>query len=96
MEGLPPGRRARPGGLREEESGHAPSPARLAAVLAPALVAASAHAKPPAYPEGAYEAGSERGFEVSPLWVRRQAYTSYLAGGHHTYGHNDSCRILPT
>jgi hypothetical protein len=46
--------------------------------------------------EAAYEAGSEYGFEVGELWVRRQAYYSYLAGGHHTYGHNDSWRILPT
>jgi hypothetical protein len=46
--------------------------------------------------EGAYEAGTEYGFEVTPLWVRRQAYYSYLAGGHHTYGHNDSWRVLPT
>jgi hypothetical protein len=33
---------------------------------------------------------------VTPLWIRRQAYYSYLAGGHHTYGHNDSWRVLPT
>jgi hypothetical protein len=52
--------------------------------------------KPVLMAEGAYEQGSEYGFEVSPLWIRRQAYYSYLAGGHHTYGHNDSWRILPT
>ena len=52
--------------------------------------------KPVLMAEGAYEAGSEYGFEVTPLWVRRQAYYSYLAGAHHTYGHNDSWRILPT
>jgi hypothetical protein len=46
--------------------------------------------------EGAYEEGSEYGYEVTPLWIRRQAYYSYLAGGHHAYGHNDSWRILPT
>ncbi len=46
--------------------------------------------------EGAYEQGTEYGFDVSPLWIRRQAYYSYLAGGHHTYGHNDSWRVLPT
>jgi hypothetical protein len=46
--------------------------------------------------EGAYEHGSEYGFDVSPLWIRRQAYYSYLAGAHHTYGHNDSWRVLPT
>jgi hypothetical protein len=43
-----------------------------------------------------YEAGTEYGFDVTPLWVRRQAYYSYLCGGHHTYGHNDSWRVLPT
>ena len=53
-------------------------------------------AKPVVMAEGAYEGGSEYGFEVTPLWVRRQAYSSYLAGGHHTYGHNDSWRVLPT
>jgi hypothetical protein len=53
-------------------------------------------AKPVLMAEGAYEAGSEYGFPVTPLWVRRQAYYSYLAGAHHTYGHNDSWRILPT
>jgi hypothetical protein len=52
--------------------------------------------KPVLMAEGAYERGSEYGFEVTPLWVRRQAYYSYLAGGHHTYGHNDSWRVLPT
>jgi hypothetical protein len=52
--------------------------------------------KPVLMAEGAYEYGSEYGFDVSPLWVRRQAYYSYLAGAHHTYGHNDSWRVLPT
>jgi hypothetical protein len=52
--------------------------------------------KPVLMAEGAYEAGSEYGFEVTPLWVRRQAYYSYLAGAHHTYGHNDSWRVLPS
>jgi hypothetical protein len=52
--------------------------------------------KPVLMAEGAYEAGSEYGFDVSPLWVRRQAYYSFLAGAHHTYGHNDSWRVLPT
>jgi hypothetical protein len=33
---------------------------------------------------------------VTPLWVRRQAYYSFLLGAHHTYGHNDSWRMLPT
>jgi len=52
--------------------------------------------KPVVMAEGAYEAGTEYDFAVTPLWVRRQAYYSYLCGGHHTYGHNDSWRVLPT
>jgi hypothetical protein len=52
--------------------------------------------KPVVMGEGAYERGSEYGFEVTPLWVRRQAYYSYLAGAHHAYGHNDSWRVLPS
>ena len=52
--------------------------------------------KPVLMAEGAYEAGSEYGFAVTALWIRRQAYYSYLAGSHHTYGHNDSWRVLPT
>ncbi len=51
--------------------------------------------KPVLMAEGAYEAGTEYGFDVTPLWVRRQAYYSYLCGGHFTYGHNDSWRVLP-
>ncbi len=52
--------------------------------------------KPVLMAEGAYEQGSEYGFDVTALWIRRQAYYSYLAGAHHTYGHNDSWRVLPT
>jgi hypothetical protein len=52
--------------------------------------------KPVLMAEGAYEQGSEYAFDVTPLWVRRQAYYSYLAGAHHAYGHNDSWRVLPT
>ena len=52
--------------------------------------------KPVLMAEGAYEHGLEYGFDVTPLWIRRQAYYSYLLGGHHTYGHNDSWRVLPT
>ncbi len=52
--------------------------------------------KPVLMAEGAYEHGSEYGFDVTPLWIRRQACYSYLAGAHHTYGHNDSWRVLPT
>ena len=53
-------------------------------------------AKPVLMAEGAYEAGFEYSFDVTPLWVRRQAYYSYLAGAHHTYGHNANWRVLPT
>jgi len=53
-------------------------------------------AKPVLMAEGAYEAGFEYKFDVTPLWIRRQAYYSYLAGAHHTYGHNANWRILPT
>jgi hypothetical protein len=52
--------------------------------------------KPVLMAEGAYEHGSEHGFDVTPLWIRRQAYYSFLAGGHHTYGHNDSWHVPPT
>ncbi|MBM3242440.1 DUF4038 domain-containing protein [Candidatus Poribacteria bacterium] len=52
--------------------------------------------KPVIMAEGAYESGSEYGFPVTPLMVRKQAYWSYMAGGHHSYGHNDSWRLLPT
>ena len=53
-------------------------------------------AKPVVMAEGAYEGGIEYGFDVTPLWIRRQAYYSYFAGGHHSYGHNDSWRLEPT
>ena len=33
--------------------------------------------KPVLMAEGAYEHGSEYGFDVTPLWIRRQAYYSY-------------------
>jgi hypothetical protein len=52
--------------------------------------------KPTVMDEGAYEGGTEYGFPVTPLLVRRQAYYTYLAGGVHTYGHNDAWRVLPT
>jgi hypothetical protein len=52
--------------------------------------------KPVLMAEGAYEAGTEYSFDVTPLWVRRQAYYSFLAGAWNTYGHNDSWRVLPT
>jgi hypothetical protein len=53
-------------------------------------------AKPVLMVEGAYEAGTEYGFPVTPLMVRKQAYWSCLAGGYHSYGHNDIWRVLPT
>jgi len=52
--------------------------------------------KPVVMAEGAYEEGIEYGFDVTPLWIRRQAYYTYLAGGHHSYGHNDCWRVWPT
>jgi len=52
--------------------------------------------KPVVMAEGACEAGSEYGFPLTPLWSRRQAYWSYLGGGHHSYGHNDAWRVLPS
>ncbi|MBM3474571.1 MAG: DUF4038 domain-containing protein [Armatimonadetes bacterium] len=52
-------------------------------------------ARPVVMAEGAYEAGQEYGFEVTPLWVRWQAYWTVLAGGHHSYGHNDLWRLPP-
>ncbi len=52
--------------------------------------------KPVVMAEGAYEAGIEYGFPVTPLWVRRQAYYSFLAGASHGYGHNDCWRAWPS
>ena len=52
--------------------------------------------KPVVMAEGAYEAGPEYGYEVTPRLVRKQAYLSCFAGGHHSYGHNDNWRVLPT
>ncbi len=52
--------------------------------------------KPVVFAEGAYEAGPEYGFEVTPYLVRKQAYLGLFAGGHVSYGHNDSWRVPPT
>jgi hypothetical protein len=53
--------------------------------------------KPVIMAEGAYEEGSEYPTKpITPLIVRKQAYWSYLAGGFHTYGHNDIWRKNPT
>jgi hypothetical protein len=46
-------------------------------------------AKPVVMAEGGYE-GVNLGRLQTPLEVRKQAYWSYLAGGSHTYGHDDS------
>ncbi len=45
--------------------------------------------KPVVMAEGGYE-GVEFGRLITPLDVRRQAYWTYLAGGHHVYGHTDN------
>jgi len=52
--------------------------------------------KPVVMAEGAYEGGMEYGFEVTDLWLRRQAYYSCLAGGYHTYGHRVFWDIRPS
>lgn len=46
-------------------------------------------AKPAVMAEGGYE-GVEFGRIIAPLDIRRQAWWTYLAGGHHVYGHNDN------
>ncbi len=46
-------------------------------------------AKPTVMAEGGYE-GLEFGKLQTPLEIRKQAYWSHLAGGHHSYGHNDN------
>jgi hypothetical protein len=54
-------------------------------------------AKPVVLVEGAYEEGPEYPTgPITPLLVRQQAYWAYLAGGFHTYGHNDMWRHNPT
>jgi hypothetical protein len=54
-------------------------------------------AKPVILAEGAYEAGTEYPTApITPLIVRKQAYWAYLAGGFHSYGHNDMWRKNPT
>ena len=45
--------------------------------------------KPAVMAEGGYE-GVEFGRLITPADIRRQAYWTYLAGGHHVYGHNDN------
>jgi hypothetical protein len=43
--------------------------------------------KPAVMAEGGYE-GLQFGRLNTPLGIRRQAYWTFLAGGHHVYGHN--------
>ena len=45
--------------------------------------------RPAVMAEGGYE-GLHHGTSHGPLLMRKQAYWSYLAGGHHSYGHNDN------
>ena len=45
--------------------------------------------KPAVMAEGGYE-GVNLGRLQMPLEIRKQAYWSYLAGGHHSYAHDDS------
>ena len=49
--------------------------------------------KPVVMAEGGYE-GLEFERLQTPLEIRKQAYWSHLAGGHHSYGHND-CWVAP-
>ena len=53
--------------------------------------------KPVVLAEGAYEEGPEYPSRpITPLVVRKQAWWAFLAGGFHTYGHNDMWRKNPT
>ncbi len=53
-------------------------------------------AKPVVMDEGAYEAGTEYpSGPITPLLVRKQAWLTFMAGGCHTYGHNDLWRMTP-
>ena len=45
--------------------------------------------KPTVMAEGGYE-GVEFNKQQGALEIRKQAYWSHLAGGHHSYGHNDN------
>ena len=53
-------------------------------------------ARPVVLDEGAYEAGPEYWLgPITPLIIRRQAWWTFMAGGFHTYGHNDTWRVEP-
>jgi hypothetical protein len=45
-------------------------------------------AKPVVMAEGGYEAAPHTGSPWTPLNCRKQAWWSYLSGGHHSYGHH--------
>ncbi len=45
-------------------------------------------AKPVVMAEGGYEAAPHTGPPLTPLNCRKQAWWSYLSGGHHSYGHH--------
>jgi hypothetical protein len=53
-------------------------------------------AKPVIMAEGAYEGGKEYGFEITLPILRKQAWWTFLSGGHHSYGHNDNWQVPPT
>ena len=59
------------------------------------MVTADYHCKPPK-PAVMAEAGYEGVKTLSPLIIRKQAYWSHLAGGHHSYGHDDNWRSPAT
>jgi len=49
-------------------------------------------ARTPEKPAVMAEAGYEGVRTLTPLIIRKQAYWSHLAGGHHSYGHDDNWR----
>jgi hypothetical protein len=52
--------------------------------------------KPVVMGEGAYEGGPEYPLgPITPLIARRQAWWTFMAGGHHTYGHCQMWRTEP-
>lgn len=54
------------------------------------------YARTPAKPAVMAEAGYEGVKTLTPLIIRKQAYWSHLAGGHHSYGHDDNWRSPAT
>lgn len=51
--------------------------------------------KPAVMAEGGYEDDPDN-IAITPHLIRKQAYLSYFAGGHHSYGHTDNWRGFPT